>query len=486
MLIRPTTLEEAITIIEQQQAIIAKQQVEILELQQKLLELQEFVGLNSKNSSFSPSQKPPKGNGKLRKLGQRNRGGQKGHQGTHREALPDEDIDTFIPCKVPEVCSCGATLEPGEDFVPHQQYALPKLKLTTIQYQRQKAVCPKCSQTVIAPLPAGVATGLLDTHLLSLAGVLATEYKLSKQKLSNLFQQLFGLKLAASTFSHQERYLQRALNLPYAQLKAFLRKQAFQYIDETSFRQGNADGQNPDEKQSWLWVQVSEQVTAFTLALSRGQNVLQALLGDEFENLVVSDRFSAYDTLSAQQRAVCWAHLSRDFQRIAERSSVAGELGEALVCLASKMFTTRSRYLDGELSKAEMTEQMEKIRNDLIELLEYGSGLGGQGRSENARSARTCQRILKLEPCLWRFLEHEGLEPTNNGAERAIRPAVTQRKVLYGTQSERGSRFQERMHSVLATCKQQGRNAVEYCTQALNAHFGLGQAPSLLPSTPTT
>ncbi len=133
----------------------------------------------------------------------------------------------------------------------------------------------------------------------------------------------------------------------------------------------------------------------------------------------------------------------------------------------------RKRHLAGEISEPTLLELLDVCRNELIKLLEEGAAMAGKGWGEQARTARTCQRILKLEA--------EPMEPTNHAAERALRPLVTQRKVLYGTQSERGSRFQERMHSVLATCKQQGKSAVDVCVRALQAHFGAGDVPVLSP-----
>ena len=469
---KPTTLEEALIIIEQQQA-------EILELREKLKEIQEYLGLNQKNSSFSSSQRPAPS--KLKKLGTGKRGGQKGHPGAFREALPHEAVDTLVICPPPAYCSCGAVLEPNGEYVAQQQHVLPEIRIETVEFQRQKAVCTRCARTHVAPLPAGTAPGLSDSRLLAWAAILGTEYKLSKQKLSRLLAQLFGLKIAPSTLSQQERYLQAALDPIYSALKAEMRTQTVQYMDETSFRQGNGDGQNPDAKRAWLWVQTSPLLTVFTLALSRGQTVVEELLGPDFQHKIVSDRFSAYEVLPLKQRGICWAHLIRDFQRIAERSQAAGALGQALLNVSARVFVLRKRHLAGEISESTLLERLDVCRNELIELLEEGAAMAGKGCGEQARTARTCQRILKLETALWRFLETEPMEPTNNAAERALRPLVTQRKVLYGTQSERGSRFQERMHSVLATCKQQGKSAVDVCVQALQAYFGAGDVPVLWP-----
>jgi len=118
---------------------------------------------------------------------------------------------------------------------------------------------------------------------------------------------------------------------------------------------------------------------------------------------------------------------------------------------------------------------MHRLRRETEELLRRGTTCG------HAKMQRSCKRILKHAPSLWTFVRVEGVEPTNNTAERAIRPAVIWRKVSFGTQSVQGSRFFERIMTAAATCKQQDRNVLEYVTEACVAHLQGRGAPSLLP-----
>jgi transposase len=110
----------------------------------------------------------------------------------------------------------------------------------------------------------------------------------------------------------------------------------------------------------------------------------------------------------------------------------------------------------------------------------------GRGAScAGDKTAATCRSLLDGEEHLWTFLRVQGIEPTNNTAERALRHAVLWRKSSGGTASEWGSRFVERVLSVAATCRQQGRNVLEFLTTCFRAHLVRDPFPSLLP-TPAT
>ncbi|RME51967.1 hypothetical protein D6783_06200, partial [Candidatus Woesearchaeota archaeon] len=103
-------------------------------------------------------------------------------------------------------------------------------------------------------------------------------------------------------------------------------------------------------------------------------------------------------------------------------------------------------------------------------------------KTSRARMVRTCKALLKREPALWTFARREGVEPTNNAAERAIRPAVLWRKTSYGTESEKGSEYVAHMMTVIMTLKMKGRNVFEYMIEACMRVRRGEQPPSLLPA----
>ena len=210
--------------------------------------------------------------------------------------------------------------------------------------------------------------------------------------------------------------------------------------------------------------------------MSRGGSVARELLGETFAGILVTDRYRAYNWYPVRWRQVCWAHLLRDFAAIRDRGGRSEELGEALLAQAHQMFTWWHRVREGTLQRSTFRSYMTPLRREIERLLEAGRRCGVP------KTEGTCRDILKRREALWTFVQLDGVEPTNNTAERAIRPGVRWRKGSFGTQSEAGSRFVESMLTVVATLKQQQRNVFEYLTEACEAALRGDPAPSLLPA----
>jgi transposase len=270
-------------------------------------------------------------------------------------------------------------------------------------------------------------------------------------------------------------------------------EQAHQYVqaqgrvnmDETSFAQGNGDGQNPSRRKGWLWVMVTPWVSYFAVFLGRSQAVCEQMLGEAFNGIVSSDRFSAYNGLNLEKRQLCWAHLKRDFTRIAERT---GELGEALLEQQKLLFEQWYRVRDGTLTRSEFITNVAPIQQQIHILLTEGASyaIGKGEKTPLAKTVRTCQQLLKVESALWTFVTTEDVEPTNNAAERALRPAVLWRKNSFGSQSQRGSLFVSRMLTVVTTLRAQNRPVLDYLVEACRAARQGQPAPSLLPVASST
>jgi transposase len=238
-------------------------------------------------------------------------------------------------------------------------------------------------------------------------------------------------------------------------------------VDETGWREGR--------KRGWLWVAVTACVTVFLVRLSRGRKVLADLIpGDP--GVLTTDRYPAYDHLPAGRRQVCWAHLRRDFQAMIDRRNAGSGVGEDLLMHADILLGQWKRVRDGTLTRAGFRRfYLGWIREEVLALLGRGAGCGC------AATAAVCRELLAVEPALYTFAAVEGVEPTNNAAERALRHAVCWRKTGYGTDSAGGSRFVERMLTVVASCRQQGRDALVYLTACCQARRGGAKGPSLLP-----
>jgi hypothetical protein len=206
--------------------------------------------------------------------------------------------------------------------------------------------------------------------------------------------------------------------------------------------------------------------------------VAKELLGELFSGILVSDRWGGYNWVDKARRQLCMAHLDRDFFKISERKGRAGSIGTRLLEQMDKMWEYWAKIRDGTLSRADFQRKMTTVRKKLEGLLEAGTECG------HKKTEGTCEKILKHREALWTFVDIEGVEPTNNASERAVRPAVLWRKNCFGTQSERGSVFVERMMTVSATCRLQGRNVLQYLTEVIEAHVMCCPAPSLTPRQP--
>jgi len=481
---RITYLEERVAQLEQENAMLraenAALRAENTELKERLRQIEELLGLNSKNSSKPPSS-DLKGKSKLGSLKPKNRGGQKGHKGHHRELWPQDKVSETVLCPPQNQCSCGGEIHlTGKAYI-HESFELPEIEPIVTHYHLQSGCCQSCKQGYQGQLPEGVPTGILGPHLLALSGLLSSHYALSKEKICLLFQDLLGVPLSPGALSRNEQLLSEALSTSYDEIHEALKASSVVHVDETGFRQGNSDGQNPEKKKAWAWTMVSKSLTLFRICLGRGQVHAKELLGEDFKGIACSDRWSGYNWLPLEQRALCWAHLVREFRRMSERPGESAEIGEALMEHGYQVFWDWRRYQAGEIQRCTFKQYMRGLRRQIHLLLKQGANYAAEKgkKSERAQTASTCRALLKVESALWTF-EREEIEPSNNRAERAIRPLVVLRKVCYGTQSEQGSRLIERLFSVVRSCRQQNRSVLAFMKQCIEAYLGVGTMPSLV------
>jgi transposase len=293
-------------------------------------------------------------------------------------------------------------------------------------------------------------------------------YRLSKRTTQQLLDDLFGVPMSLGIVSTLEAATVEAVAAPVEEARAYVQEQARVSVDETGWRQGS--------QRAWLWVAVTTWVTVFLVRLSRGGEVARELLGTAFDGILVTDRFSAYNWYPVRWRQLCWAHLLRDIEAMIGRGGRSQEVGEALRSHARQMFHWWHRVRDGTLKRSSFRSYMTPVRREVERLLEAGSQCGVP------KTEGVCREILKRRQALWTFVQLEGVDPTNNAAERAIRPGVLWRKGSFGTQSTQGSRFVEAMMTIMATLQQQHRNPLDYLTTACTAALRGEAAPSLLPA----
>jgi len=470
----PESVQELVkallAVVEKMQETVPPLQAQIGQLQGRIAQLEEQLSKNSRNSSKPPSSDPPHlKKPPPKKQEKRKRGGQPGHEGRGRRLRSAEEVTRFVVSK-PTSCQWCGTLLLGEDPQPqrHQVWELPPIEPEIVEYQRHTLRCLHCGHQNCADWPIGMPAGHFGPRVQALTGTLSGRYRVSRRDVQEMLATFFQVQMSLGTVSNQEALVSQALEVPVAEAQAYVQQQSQVNTDETSWAKHN--------RRHWLWTAVTPLATVFLIVASRGAAGAKQLLGQEFGGITGSDRWSAYNWLDATRRQLCWAHLIRDFQAFVERKGESAIIGQLLLKQAAQMFDLWYRVRDGTLSRADFQLAMRPIRREIVALLQFGTFL------DHAQTAKTCGNILKLEPALFTFVDLQEVDPTNNAAERALRRAVLWRKASFGSQSERGLRFTERILTVVTSLRQQNRNVLEYLTAACQAqHFGL-LAPSLLPS----
>ena len=315
---------------------------------------------------------------------------------------------------------------------------------------------------------AGCRTGGFGPRVQAIVALCTGAYHLSKRTTQDVLADLFGLPMSLGTITHLEQATAQAVAARWPKHGRMCSAQSIAHLDETGWREGHT--------RAWLWVAVTAWVTVFVVRLSRGAKVVEELLGERFCGILVTDRWSAYTWYPTRWRQVCWAHLLRDFEAMIERGGRSQEIGDG----AARAGPTRCfmRGIASAMAPCRMPSSgslMRPIRCQVARLLKAGQTCGV------AKTEGVCREVLKVYDALWTFVRVEGVEPTNNAAERAIRPGVLWRKGSFGTQSAHGSRFVEAMMTVVATLKQQHRNVLAYMTDVCQAAYMGAPAPSLLP-----
>lgn len=452
------------------------QQRQIAALETRVQQLEEQLGQDSGNSDRPPSSDSPKARearGSRARSG-RARGGQKGHKGSRRDLLPPDAVDHVVPL-IPTVCGCCGEPLSGIDSDPrrHQVTELPPVRPTVTEYQQHTLPCTTCGATTTAALPDGVPTGAFGPRLSALICTLTVHYRLAKQKVQELLADVLGVSISTGGISRVEARMSDAVAEPVSSALAHVRQQDVAYIDETSWFEGASP--------YWLWAVVTEFVVVFVIRKSRGRTVAKELLGCVPQLVAVSDRYGVYKWLDAYLHQLCWSHIKRDFNKMARaRDPAASALGEALLSEERQLFVKWHQHKAGHLARSSLQTQVSALRGRVWALLEEGAGLSHKS------TAGTCRELMRTFASMWTFVRVDGVEPTNNDAERNLRHGVQYRKTSYGTASARGSRYVERMLTVRATLRRQGRNVFAFLAATADAANHHTPGPSLLPDQPLT
>jgi transposase len=425
-------------------------------------DLKAQLGQNSSNSSKPPSTDPPWKKHRLSKSPSgRKPGGQPGHPGYHRVVIPQEEVTETQQYLSLECGQCGHKLgeapQPG-DPPPrlHQVVELPEIRVKVIQYQAHGRVCPCCGAVTWGEIPSELRRYAFGPKLTALLVYLCGQCHLSKRVIQEVVKGLLGVEIALGSLPRKEKEVSEALKKPHEEAEEAVRQSAVKHADETGWEKRG--------KTIWLWVAATLTVAFFRVQERRNREAMETLLGKKLKGILVSDRYGAYGKIPIRQRQLCWAHLKRDFQKQVDRGSPEGEkVGKAGLKLVGKIFGCWHEFKEGKIGRKVLIRKMKPLRKRLLHILREGRA------GPDSSTAQFCGRLLKLDEALWTFVRVPGVEPTNNHAERTLRPAVLWRKSSFGNNSEAGCRFTERILTVVQTLRLQKRNVLDYITQAVQA-----------------
>jgi len=426
-------------------------------LLKRIEELEERLNLNSKNSS-----KPPSSDQKRNK--HPSKGGAKpGHPGHHRSLLPEGKIDRKIVSSCEACQSCGSTdLEVLKPWV-FQQVELPEIKPIVTQIECVKVRCKTCGKHSTAPIPEGYEVTGFGPRLSSMIGLLSSAFRLSKRPVQLLLRSVFSIDLSLGVIPRIESRLCEALEQQDQELQKAIRSNDAAYIDETTFREMG--------KSCTVWTVNTNRASVLRILPSRGIDSLNAIRPRGHPGITITDRYAVYKYPKHQY---CLAHIKRDFERYAERNGPDGELGKRLLFELGEIFIHARAYKTGEIDVGEMRRRISYRKRRMHRILEE---VIAEGSDEFMKLA---ERFLNQYEKLFLFTRYPDIECTNNIAERALRHIVIWRKTSYGTQSVKGSQFLERSLSVWMTLKMQGREALEFFTQAYQSRVNPSLAPAIL------
>jgi transposase len=463
---------------------IEYQDQQIQKMQSDIEWLKEKLGRDSSNSSLPPSSDKGNRSYPKRTSSGKHRGGQAGHERHTREVYAIEDCSRVEDYYPQECWKCGKPLHQEEGQVHrHQIVEIPVIVPEVSEYRLHQCVCCECNVLTRASLPEGVSAKGYGPRVVAIVSVLSALHHQSQRLVQTGMMNLFGIKLSLGGINNMRHESSQSVSESVTAAQDYVQQSKVVGADETGFRQGNTDGNNPTQRKAWLWIAVTPLVTFFQVALSRCAASARVLLGETFEGKLITDRYGAYSWVDLVRRQLCWAHLKRDFLQIAQRSGISKEIGEALLETEKLIFELWHRFRDGEITRPQLISDAQPMRLQLKTLLSEVADypIGTREQTPLAKTVRTCRLLLALEPAMWLFVSVEGVEPTNNDAERGIRAGVIWRKLSFGSHSQAGSLFVSRMLTVVTTLRSQNRNVLEFMTQSIQAARDGQSPPSLLP-----
>jgi transposase len=399
-----------------------------------------------------------------------------GHAPAHRPPPPPEQVDRTIEVALPSACpECRAPL----DDVPvtrHDQYQidLPQPKPIITRFRVPVVRCPACFRRIQGRHPEqtsdalGAAAVQLGPRLLGFAADLKHRVGASYRKCASVVLTLAGLVVSAASLVRSSQRLGRLARPSYEALVEAARHSAVQHVDETGWKIGG--------RSAWLWVFADAHATLYRIRPSRGHEVVVEVLGEDYQGVLVSDCFLAYDPLNFT-KSKCAAHLLKRCSEVEQsKSRGAVRFSRRVAALLRRAMALKRRR--GTISDHGYAVLRGKVHAELDRLL--------AGTYTDPDNAKLAKLLRKHRGSVLGFLDHDGVAATNNLGEQEVRPAVIARKLSAGNRTEAGAEAHAVLASLLRTYRRQGRSILDGLTALL--HHGSGHVlefdhiPSAVPA----
>lgn len=450
---------------------LSEQLKRIADLEAVVEAFKEKLDQNSSNSGKPPSSDSPATRDKnrakrKRKANTRKRGGQPGHNGKWRGLVPLGQVDLvrdFFPGHC-ENCWKGLVAVVCEAPRRYQVVELNTTGPELTEYRRHRVTCESCGYQSWAAHSPEIPRFAFGPRLSSIVAMLTGTYHLSRRQTRRLFHELFRIKISLGTISAIERRMSAALAPVYAEAQDIADAAPIKHTDGTGWRQAGRALQ--------LWTVATPTVSVFSIVTNGAAATLRSLFG-RIKGILISDRATALNFWAMKRRQICWSHLLRKFIYFSERDGPAGPLGTELVEATGIVFDTYRLFSSGEISRRVFRQRMAPLRAQIESLLERGRD------ASLRRVSGACKNILRHRQALWNFVDRLRVEPTNNHAERELRSFVLWRKSSFGTQSDSGNRFAERLMTVAHSLRKQQRSLLAFLVDAFRRFGADDQPPSL-------
>lgn len=426
---------------------------------EEIARLKELLNRNSKNSS-----KPPSTDQKANTDPDRPNKKRKGRKGKAKPLYSQERVDHHVDCLLDNCSHCNSIYIQwnGDSKILHQA-ELPEVKAIITEYELFKYRCLSCHKNSIASLPPGIPDSAFGPKLMGLVATLTGVFHLAKRETTQLIKELYDVDIATGSVSNIEERAGQALDPICERIHNFVIKSKFcKHFDETTWRDSG--------KRHYVWLASCEHASYYMIDRHRSAKAFKRLCTANPDTIAaVTDRYAVYSIFKSHQ--YCLAHLIREFRNYSERDGPDQSIGQALESMLKKSCYTHKRYREGEIALGHCNRSLGHYKKKVEFHLENGLANGSDSLS------KLCDNLLENYENLWTFTKTPGMEPTNNLAERDLRKLVIWRKKSYGTRSDRGKKFVERITTVAQTAKKQGKSILRFIQEAIGSFYAKNPTP---------